>query len=206
MPSSRAERKMNCDEIQKKILNGERNAEIGRHLEGCPDCDDFAKFAENAMAVVREDALRTETPAHLDRAIKAYAVKNAAGRKLFIPRSFAYYRNLFTVAAAACFIISGATMLFVSLHGGKGVVSRRADRTFISGSSAVVPRWEQVGLDDDYFELSAGLIISRELMYHATEDKDSSGAFPEVDIPEREFQKESELHPSHKRNGEAEAF
>jgi hypothetical protein len=176
---------MNCDEIQKKILNGEPDAEIGRHLDGCSDCEDFAKFAENAMAVVREDAMRTETPAHLDRAIEAYALKNAPARKLFIPRSFAYCRNLFTVAAAACFIISGSTMLFVSLHGGRGVVSRRADRTFISASSAVVPRWEQVGLDDDYFELSAGLIISRELMrYNVAEDKDSAGVFPEMDIPE----------------------
>ncbi len=179
-----------CIETQRMIVEGRLDDAARRHIAECPDCADFERFSADALKTFSEISAdeSSSPPVALDILVKSHAEANAASAKS-IPF---YMRKPFVAVAVAASLMLVSALIFLTdeqiPEDPRGVPPSEGGR-----SAAEVPEkmpgkapateWEKLDLDDEYFALSADLLLCKELVHLSSmEDLEEEGEHV-IEIP-----------------------
>ena len=182
MEKTLKEQKMNCKEIQIKIIDGTESPEIKRHLQECPECREFSEALERFIAARPEENIYTP-PEHIDARIKEEArlyiekqmnvFSTPAPRKTFFAKLPSYF------AAAACGVmIAWLIVLALAQRGGKPISPRHPEHSYTMEASippAATDKshisWDNLNMDEDFFNITTDIEVNY-VMLTSNDDTD----------------------------------
>jgi hypothetical protein len=179
-----------CIETQRMIAEGRLDDAARRHVGECPDCADFERFSSDALKTFSELSAdeSSSPPVALDILVKSHAEANAASAKS-IPF---YMRKPFVAVAVAASLMLVSALIFLTdeqiPEAPRGVPPSEGGRSAAEISGRIpgetpATEWEKIDLDDEYFALSADLLLCKELVHLSSMEEGEAEKVQEIEIP-----------------------
>lgn len=161
-----------CIETQRMIVEGCLDDAAKRHVVECPDCADFERFSSDALRTFSEISAdeSSSPPVALDILVKSHAQANAPSAKS-IPF---HMRKPFVAVAVAASLMLVSALIFLTdeqiQEAPRGIPPSEGARSAVEvpgriPGKAPAMKWEKIDLDDEYFALSADLLLCKELVH-----------------------------------------